>query len=314
MSEPLVSVIIPSYNSAAYLPATLESVLGQDYSAVEVVVVDDGSTDDTEQVVHPYRSRIEYIRQENSGGPARPRNVGMEAARGELVALFDSDDVMLPGKLSRSAAVLQALPEVDLLFTDFQVIDENGLVKTPRFLATYRRFRDILEPAATEAAAVLHGPGLYRELLRANFIGTSSVVARRAVLLAEGGFDESLLNSDDRDLWFRLAWSGRRFAFRDEVLHSYRQRAGSVTGNVLRRMPSVIAVLEKQGDCATGERESRLLASQLRRARFTYAWSLAREGDFAGAEKIYCRLQGEQWSWQGFRGLWRSRLRRWLSG
>src|SRR5688572_23675076 len=104
---PKISVVIPSYNAAQYLPAAIESVLGQDYKNLEVVIVDDGSTDNTPEVVGRFGKFVEYNRLENNGGgPARPRNIGIRAASGDYIALFDSDDLMLPGKLIEQSEFL----------------------------------------------------------------------------------------------------------------------------------------------------------------------------------------------------------------
>ncbi len=96
---PAVSVIIPAYNCSVYLPEAIESVLTQTYTDIEIIVVDDGSTDDTPEVVAPYLDRIRYIRQSNKGLPAA-RNTGIRASGGEFVALLDGDDSWLPEKLA----------------------------------------------------------------------------------------------------------------------------------------------------------------------------------------------------------------------
>ena len=120
MSEPRVSVVIPAYNAADYLGETLESVLAQDCGELEVLVVDDGSTDGTADVVDALDDpRLRCIRLDPSGGPSRPRNRGVEAARAPWVALFDSDDLMLPGKLRRAVELFEQRPQLGLVFTDF---------------------------------------------------------------------------------------------------------------------------------------------------------------------------------------------------
>src|SRR5436190_15499550 len=116
----MISVIIPAYNSAAYLPETLHSIVSQSVKDVEVIVIDDGSTDGTAAVAAAFGNTVRGIRVDHSGGPARPRNIGIQAARGELIALFDGDDIMLPGKLEEQQAFLADHPDIPLVFTNFQ--------------------------------------------------------------------------------------------------------------------------------------------------------------------------------------------------
>ena len=146
MDRTLISVIIPTWNAAGYLPETLDSVLAQTYEPIEVIVVDDGSTDDTAAVVARYGERIRYIAQANSGGPARPRNVAIAAALGDLIAMFDADDIMEKEKLEAAATAFAAYPAIDLLFTNFRAIDESGAPLVDDYLEPYTRFRDHLQP------------------------------------------------------------------------------------------------------------------------------------------------------------------------
>jgi glycosyltransferase involved in cell wall biosynthesis len=123
-----VSVIVPTFNRASLLPAALESVLGQSHPDVEVIVIDDGSTDDTETVIQPFLDRILYLQTEN-GGPAHARNIGMRAATGRYLAFLDSDDLYLPGKLELQAAFMDAFPEVGLVSTEVSAFDDQGVLE-----------------------------------------------------------------------------------------------------------------------------------------------------------------------------------------
>ena len=138
MEFPLVSVIIPAFNSAGLLAETLDSVLGQTYRDLEILVVDDGSTDDTAKVVEAYGDQVRYFKQDNWGGPSRPRNVGVQNAGGSLIAIFDSDDLMMPDKIETAVDVFRRHPEVSFTFSNFQGIDQQGDVHKDDFLARYR--------------------------------------------------------------------------------------------------------------------------------------------------------------------------------
>src|SRR6266508_897311 len=124
MTNSLVSVVIPNYNCGRFLEETLESVFAQAYPAVEVIVVDDGSTDDSLQVLEKYAGRVNVIRQANQGVSAA-RNAGIRASHGELVALLDADDLWHPDKLAKQVALF-ANPAVGLVHCAVEYIDEQG--------------------------------------------------------------------------------------------------------------------------------------------------------------------------------------------
>ncbi|MFN2309395.1 MAG: glycosyltransferase family 2 protein [Gammaproteobacteria bacterium] len=120
-----VSVLIPTFNRRDYIVQALESVLAQDYADMEIIVVDDGSTDGTEDVLKPYLSAIRYIRTPNQG-PALARNVGMEAAQGEYIAYLDSDDLYYPFKTRLQAEFLDEHPDVGMVYSDFSAFSDEG--------------------------------------------------------------------------------------------------------------------------------------------------------------------------------------------
>ena len=126
-------------------------------------------------------------------------------------------------------------------------------------------------------------------MLRANFIGTSSVVARRAALLEAGGFDEKLLNGDDRDLWFRLAREGRTFAFLDRIGHAYRSLETGVTGRGGRRLPGAVEVLERQREFAADGEAARVWRRSMGRSLASHGWHLRHERRYAAAGDRYAR-------------------------
>lgn len=308
MEHPLISVVIPTWNAADYLPQTLDSVLAQTWDRVEILVVDDGSTDDTADVVARYGDRVRCLRQENWGGPSRPRNLAVEAARGELIAFFDADDLMEPDKLSVAAEAFGTSPEIDFVFSSFREIDEKGRVLKEDFLAGYTEFRRHLEPGDPPR---LPGRTAYGLLLRANYVGTSSVVCRRELLDRVGSFDEEMLNADDIDMWRRMAWSGATFAFLDRVLHSYRKVPGGVTGRgAAHRLPAVLRGLRKQLDLDLTESERAGVTKRLHDFELQFAYGLCEAGRIDESRKLYLRLLRERFSWPGLKG-W---LRTWLQG
>jgi glycosyltransferase involved in cell wall biosynthesis len=274
------------------------------------MVVDDGSTDDTPRLLEGYRDRVRYIRQEASGGPSRPRNTGVAAAQGECVAFFDADDIMSPGAISDSVAVMERHPEVGFVFANSRIVDERGSLIEPDYLADYRNFRRILVPTEDPAVGLMSGPPLYRELLRANFIGTCGVVARKSLLAEAGPFDETLKNADDRDMWLRVALTGTVFAFVDRVHFSYRRRGGSVTRRGWRRLDSVIRMLEKHRCLAKTEADRRHLDGRINRARIARAYGLRCEGLYDEAAAGYREALRGRKSLRGLLGLVKTYLLR----
>ena len=182
---PLVTVIIPTYNRANLAIEAVESVLNQTYTHVEVIVVDDGSTDNTREVINAIPDdRVRYIYQDNAR-QAAARNNGMRAARGEYIAFLDSDDLFLPEKLAKQVDYLQKHPQIDFLYTGYiKAIEE----------ANERR----------EYPATLFGQPVFEILLRTE-IATPSVIMTRAAIDKAGYFDETLPGVEDLEYWARVA-------------------------------------------------------------------------------------------------------------
>lgn len=214
----LVSVVIPSYNSAKYLPATLDSVLAQEGAGslfeLEIIVVDDGSTDDTQAVVEEYGEKIIYCKIKNSGRPAVPRNVGAKLAKGEFLAFLDSDDIWLPTKLKEQLGVFTDHPGIVLVSSNAEKIDAKG-----------KRFGELVV-----SKELLPKQANYCELLKDNFICTSATVVRKDAFLSAGGFSESpdLKAVEDYDLWLRLASRGE-IAYKESATILYRVHQGNIS-------------------------------------------------------------------------------------
>lgn len=284
---PLVSVIIPTWNAASFLARTLDSVFAQTWPSFEVIIVDDGSTDSTPMLLQEYTDRVVVVDVEHSGGPSRPRNRGIEQARGDFIAIFDSDDLMEPDKIATSLEALQAVPHADLVFTNFRSIDANDRTLSDDYLADYHEFRQALIPTETPDVSILDPDRALRLLIHANFIGASSVTCRREALNRTGPFDESMKNADDIDMWMRMASQGRVFVFLDRVLHSYRINPGGVTSRGADRIPGMIYGLQKQlgvGHSRQVEAEIKAAIGRLYAGR---AWSLRKQRRLHEARGCY---------------------------
>jgi glycosyltransferase involved in cell wall biosynthesis len=178
-----VTVVTPSFNQAAYLEQTIQSVLSQDYPTIEYLVVDGGSTDGSVEIIRKYADRLAWWVSEKDHGQAEAINKGMNRASGEIVAWLNSDDLYLPGAVSAAVQCLDAHPECSAVFGDLLAIDERG-----------------------EKINVQHfGDWGLPELMRFQIIGQPSVFMRRSVYQQVGGLDESYHFLLDHHLWLRLA-------------------------------------------------------------------------------------------------------------
>lgn len=220
-----VSIIIPAYNQAHYLGEAIGSALGQSYGNVEVIVVDDGSTDDTREVVAGFTDpRVRYVYQENRG-LSGARNTGIRHARGAYLSYLDADDLFLPEKLQRLVAVLEQQPDAGLVAGQAIPIDEAG----------------------NQAGALFDRPlpADGRELLLGNPLHVGSVLLRRSWQERVGFFDESLRSYEDWDMWLRLARLGCQMAWVSHPVSLYRFHAAQMTRDGSQMTAATFAVLDK---------------------------------------------------------------------
>jgi glycosyltransferase involved in cell wall biosynthesis len=189
----LVSVVVPAFNSSRTLAQALDSVLIQDYDPLEIIVVDDASSDQTADVAAAYSDRgVRLVRLSQNGGASRARNVGLHAVRGEYVAFLDADDVWHAAKLRRQIDLLESNPGMSLATCDSVFADPSGKI--------VKRSHVQHPPTA--------GADAWKALLSHNFIPTPTVVARKTALEQAGDFDCSLPMAEDLDMWIRLALVG----------------------------------------------------------------------------------------------------------
>ena len=228
MLMPEVSVIIPTFNSAQYVTDAVDSVLNQSFGDLEVLVIDDGSTDDTESVMSRYGAPVRYIRQQN-GGVAEARNRGITQSRGRYVAFLDADDTWLPDKLAKEVTALDLNRGYRACYSAFAVADCDLV---PFDVSNSRR----------------EGPALEDLLLRGNVIATpSTVMCERALFAETGGFDPALSQCADWDMWVRLA-ALTEFLYLDEPLVTYRQHGANMSANAPLLERDSLRVLQKGFD------------------------------------------------------------------
>ncbi len=238
---PLISVILPVRNRASSVARAIDSVLAQTYRPVELIVVDDGSTDGTRDVLARYGSEIEVLQQPHAGAYAA-RNLALRHARGELVAFIDSDDAWLPHRLARQVPLF-ARAEVGLVFGDARVVTPEGPARRTQF--------GITAPHRGRVAAAF---------ALGNFVPTITVLARREAL----GFFEEVSLAADYLAWFRVA-QRYELDYVDDVLADYTVHAGGISQDLGRSLEARIDLfareLDRAGDPGTRAILRRLLAN-----------------------------------------------------
>jgi glycosyltransferase involved in cell wall biosynthesis len=261
-TSPLVSVVVPTHNRADLIGGTLDSILNQTFTDFEVIVVDNGSTDGTDQVVASIADpRIRYHWQEDSGLPANSRNVGIGMARGAYIAFLDSDDLWLPEKLELQMRRFSEQPDAALVYGD----------------AIY--FGDTEKAGKPLVRGMVEGR-VFRELLLFNRIGTLTVVVRKDCLDEVGVFSEDpeLKGAEDYHLWLRLAHR-YPFAAVGQVVARYRVHDSNLIGQTAG-FDAIFKVLEKVAN------ELGLAPQLVRRAYSLHyaglAWSCYKSGDRPG--------------------------------
>lgn len=198
-THPLVSVVIPAYNAEELIAETLESILAQTYPHMEIVVVDDGSTDGTAAVVQGFGELVRYQYQANSGGCAVPRNTGMKLCTGTYLCFLDADDLMTPNRLADQVAFMERHPRVGLVFCDYINFDAAGRYPTTHFQTCPRLWPQLEEQ---QELVIEQGCAL---LLEENFGIAGTLLMRATMLEKEPDFEPGLKACEDFHFYFRLA-------------------------------------------------------------------------------------------------------------
>jgi glycosyltransferase involved in cell wall biosynthesis len=214
MTRPLISVVIPAYNAAPFLAATLTSVFAQSHRPLEVILVDDGSTDDTLAIARGWTPLLRIHHQANAG-PAAARNRGIEIAQADYLAFIDADDTWLPGRLTRHLAILEGRPELDIVL---------GLVRLD-YAGSTLRFRND-QPVI---ALFSFGAGLFR----------------RHAFERAGLLSEDLRNSEDADWFMRARDKGANWLMEDEPVLTYRRHGANMTERVPLEKSEIFRVLAR---------------------------------------------------------------------
>ena len=237
INQPQVSVVIPAYNQAHYLTLAISSVLAQTFRDFEVIVVDDGSTDDTPLKAQQFGDVIRYIYQDNQG-LAGTRNTGICQARGEYIAFLDSDDEWTPTFLETMMSLVAQYPDAAVYYSGACYMDADG--------------RELPQLATSQ---VVPPEAMYQTLLRANFLNCCAVLVRRSVAIDAGLFDLAFRRLQDWEFWLRLLRAGHTFIGCPDPLVYYRLHGSSLSTDPVGGKQAALAIVEKHFGPDDGQRQ-----------------------------------------------------------
>lgn len=222
-----VSVIIPTFNCSRYICGAIQSVLNQTYNDYEIIVMDDGSTDDTRKVLEQFKNKMTYFYQKNKG-VSSARNEAIKLSQGDLIAFLDCDDRWLPSKLATQVKYMIDNPDVAMIHSNVAFVTDNYVMRE-RLDHIVKRHK---------------GFDIFEELYLGNFINTSTVLLRRNCLETVGLFDEELPLAQDYDLWLRIA-AKFNVGYQDIVTAHYRFHDANISKNTTAQTTEVLHILRK---------------------------------------------------------------------
>jgi glycosyltransferase involved in cell wall biosynthesis len=243
-SDIFFSIIIPTFNRADKLKRALNSLVDQSYANFEVIVCDDGSTDNTKEVVSYYQNslNITYLYDENWGGPARPRNLGIGVAKGDWIGFLDADDWWYENKLE----------EVSKLTMDFDFIYH----KLDRYFEADSKIIGEIK------SAKLGNNAIYTIMKLQNPLATSSVVVRKELIINAGLFDEEkeLIASEDFNLWLKIAMQNPRFHLLNKTLGAYSVGDDNISSDRKKAYKRNVRIINRYADHLSGKQKNQVLA------------------------------------------------------
>ena len=289
---PAFSVVIPAYNAQQWLGATLESWVRQTVQEFEVIVVDDGSDDATVAVAQSFQNRLNLrvIQTAHWGAPAHPCNIGVSAARGELIVQCDADDLAEPDRLALTGAAWDRAGRCPcLLFADFSEIDGEGERLTQRKLSDFRALQAVARKPIGDGVALIAPEDAFDVMLAGSCIRPCSAAIPRRVIEAVGGFDDRLHNGQDYDLYVRIARE-YPFVWIQHAVGRYRVTPGSISSrSAVELAPARITVLRRFLGHPLSYRQSRTVRNWIAANYEALGYEYGSRGDALRSLKAYAR-------------------------
>ena len=271
MKNPEISVIIPTYNYANFIREALDSVFNQTFQDFEIIVVDDGSTDDTKAIIESYGDRVIYISQKNQG-PAIARNTGIMSSRGTYIAFLDADDLWYPDKLEKQIALFKANPKLGMVLADNALFDDEGIYKN----------------YVGKKAYLFDGDLVTNIFLRSGVV-TPTVIVKREAFDKVGLFEEGLFIAEDDNMWIRIACEFD-VDIVDEALaqiRNHRTRTMSVSTKLVESVENNIKLLTTKYGPKVASKIAPLAARKYNQLYFDEGYKHFENQDYRRARKLF---------------------------
>lgn len=280
-----VSAIIPSFNAGRFIAAAVESIRQQGTAVREIIIVDDGSTDNTQELVAVLGEGIRYVRQVNAG-PSAARNLGVKLATSPLVAFLDADDVWTPNKIAEQLPVFQAYADVGLVASDMTETDVDGKVVIPSVLEAHNLLSFFQGLSATPV------PQALRRLVEKNFIPTGTVIVKKNLLMELGGFNPEIRYGEDLELWAKVA-ARTPIVCLPRVHMLRRQHGSNATQATEPMLGDLVKVMKNIRDCcgAALQVQGVDIDAKISQALFDLAYWHFVAGDLKTARDIFRQSQ-----------------------
>jgi glycosyltransferase involved in cell wall biosynthesis len=283
MSSSLVSVVIPTYNSAEYIEEALNSVFEQTFNEFEIIVIDDGSTDNTRTILDKYSGRIKYFYQNNKG-PAGARNHGIEEVTGKYIAFLDADDIWMPAKLEKQVALFRQREGLGMVTTGVCSFDDKGVFGF-----------------STDKREKLMQGDIARNIFLKSDIGTPTVMVPKIVFDKVGLFEENIRYGEDDNMWIRIA-SHYDVELIDEALVKVRNHPRRATRDQLELQQAVLENIQmlktKYGDVVR-RRIEKAIPRKISQVQFAIGYNHYERGNFREARKAFLRAAYHRlWFWK----------------
>lgn len=231
MTNNLVSVIVPAYQSAKYISEALDSLLKQTYENIEIIIIDDGSTDETKNIVAPYllNKKIKYFYINNSG-PAQAKNFALQKAKGQYIQILDADDLLAPTAIGEKIFFLKNNPQFSVVYSDFEYFQNSKEQKiSPNTRLSFRSIKS---------------GSLFIDLIKGNFLAINSLLISKNIFNRAGLFNEKLVHHEDWELWLRFDLTGCLWGYLNKKLALCRLHEKSLSTNDLKMAASRCQVLK----------------------------------------------------------------------
>lgn len=290
--KPKVSIVITTYNNSKYITEAINSVLEQDYENKEIIVIDDASDDNTEELITVLKEKhpISYLKKKENQGPGAARNLGIAASKGEYICFLDADDIYLPSNINKKIEIFNYHKDIGLAFSDFYWQDDPNRFDNCPHLKNKDNFICLLPNRKRNIEHTIFPAGMYQLIIPSGFPHTSTCMIKRDVLKKVGLFRSDIRNFEDLDMWFKLIMKFSS-AYVNEPLSIYKKYRGSLARHTSKYYKCKIIFLR---DVLTrsdiNDEAKKLVENYMIKSLSRYSVELFREAKYNKSHKNYKQL------------------------